>query len=151
MTMTKLTALSVVLALGILAVAWASSSSSAAPGANAGAKAANPIPGGHDSKGTLHHVVALKFKDSATIEQVKAVESAFEGLKPKVPGIKSLQWGTNVSPEKLNKGFTHAFVLTFANEADRDAYLVHPAHKDFGKVLGPVLGDVFVIDFWSKE
>lgn len=95
----------------------------------------------------MYHVVSLKFKETATPEQIKAVEQAFEGLKPKIAEIKTLSWGTNVSPEKLDKGFTHCFVLTFANAKDRDAYLVHPDHKAFGKLLGPVLGDVFVIDF----
>jgi len=28
---------------------------------------------------------------------------------------------------------------------------VHPDHKAFGKVLGPVMEDVFVIDFRAKE
>jgi hypothetical protein len=56
-----------------------------------------------------------------------------------------------VSPEKHDKGFTHCFVLTFAGEKERDAYLIHPEHKAFGKVLGPVLGDVFVLDFVGKE
>jgi hypothetical protein len=103
-----------------------------------------------DARGTLYHVVSLKFQDDATREQIKAVEQAFRGLKDKVPGITSLQWGTNVSPEKLNKGFTHCFILTFVNEKDRDAYLVHPDHDAFGKVLKPVLADVFVIDFVAR-
>jgi hypothetical protein len=79
------------------------------------------------------------------------VEDAFRGLKGKIPEIKSLKWGTNVSPEKHDKGFTHCFVLTFAGDKERDAYLVHPDHKAFGKVLGPVMADVFVIDFKAKE
>ena len=29
--------------------------------------------------------------------------------------------------------------------------LVHPDHKKFGGIVGPVLGDVFVIDFWAQE
>lgn len=106
---------------------------------------------GHAHKGDLLHVVSIKFKESATPEQIKAVETAFAGLKQKVPGIKSLKWGTNVSPEKHDKGFTHGFVLAFGDEESRNAYLVHPAHKEFGKVLGPVMADVFVIDFWAHE
>ena len=42
-------------------------------------------------------------------------------------------------------------ILTFASEADRDAYLKHPDHVAFGKLLRPVLGDVFVVDFWNKD
>ena len=38
-----------------------------------------------------------------------------------------------------------------SNEVLRDAYLTHPEHRAFGRVLGPVLDEVFVIDFWGKE
>ena len=99
----------------------------------------------------LFHVVSLKFKEGATKEQIKGVEEAFAGLQEKIPGIVAMTWGTNVSPEKHAKGFTHCFVLTFASEKDRDAYLVHEDHKAFGKVVGPVMDDVFVIDFWAKK
>ena len=101
--------------------------------------------------GELFHVVSLKFKPGSTPEQIGLVEQSFAGLKEKIPGIKSLSWGTNVSPEKHDKGFTHCFVLTFASEKDRDAYLVNDDHKAFGQVLRPVMEDVFVIDFWGKK
>jgi hypothetical protein len=101
-------------------------------------------------KGELFHVVSLKFKEGATKEQIKAVEDAFGALPSKIAGISSYKWGMNVSPEKHDKGFTHCFILGFKTEKDRDDYLVHPDHKAFGKVLGPVFGDVFVIDFWAQ-
>ena len=41
--------------------------------------------------------------------------------------------------------------MTFKSEKDRDAYIVHPDHKTFAKGLGPILDDVFVIDFWAKD
>ncbi len=104
-----------------------------------------------DSAGKLRHVVCLKFKDSATPDEIKKVEAAFRELKNKIPQIASLEWGINNSPEGKNKGLTHCFVLTFKSEKDRDAYLPHPAHKAFGKVLGPVLADVMVIDFVVKD
>ena len=99
----------------------------------------------------LLHVVAFKFKASATKEQIQEVVEAFGALKKKVPAIQSLEWGTNISPEKHDKGFTHGWVLSFKSEKDRDDYLVHPEHKAFGKLVGPVLEDVFVIDYWAQE
>jgi len=97
----------------------------------------------------IRHVVCFKFKEDATKQQIAKVEKAFEDLKKKkkIAEIESLEWGTNNSPEGLNKGFTHCFILTFADEKARDAYLPHPDHKAFGKVLKPILDDVFVIDF----
>lgn len=107
--------------------------------------------GKKQKKGTLKHVVSFKFKESAAPADIKKVEEAFKGLKKKIGVIRSYDWGTNNSPEGLNKGFTHCFILTFDNDADRKTYLDHPDHKEFGKMLGPVLGDVYVIDFYSGK
>lgn len=101
--------------------------------------------------GKLQHVVAFKFKSTAKKEQIDAVVDAFRALNKKIPQIKTFEWGTNVSPEKHDKGFTHGFILGFTSEKDRDDYLVHPDHKAFGKTLGPILEDVFVIDYWAQN
>ena len=104
-----------------------------------------------DAQGRLRHVVSFKFKPDATQEQIDAVVVAFRDLKKSIPQIQVFEWGTNVSPEKHDKGFTHCFILTFQSEKDRDDYLVHSEHKKFGQNLGPVLADVFVIDYWVKD
>ena len=113
--------------------------------------AADSADAGKEKKGPLRHVVAFKFKETATPEDIKKVETAFRDLKKKIKEIQSYEWGTNNSTEGHNKGTTHGFILTFKNEKDRDAYLVHPDHKEFGKLVGPLLGDVFVIDFFAQE
>ena len=99
----------------------------------------------------LQHVVSFKFKSTATAQDITKVEQAFRALKQSIPQIASLEWGTNVSKEKKDKGFTHCFILTFKSQEDLDAYLPHPEHKAFGKLVGPLLDDVFVIDFWAKK
>src|SRR4026209_634746 len=66
----------------------------------------------------LQHVVSFKFKDSATKEQIKEVVDAFRDLKGKIKEIKALEWGTNVSPEKHDKGFPHCWVLSFSSDKD---------------------------------
>jgi hypothetical protein len=101
--------------------------------------------------GHVRHVVLVKFKDAATPDDIKKVEDAFRALREKIPVVESLEWGTNVSPEKMNQGFTHCFFLTFRSEKDRDVYLKHPEHKAFGGVLRPHLDKVLVVDFVAKE
>jgi hypothetical protein len=98
----------------------------------------------------LQHVVAFKFLEDATPAQIREIEEAFAALKQKIPEIHHFEWGTNVSPEGLDKGFTHCFILTFQTEKDRDIYLEHPRHKEFVKLVGPVVADAFVIDFWAR-
>ena len=99
----------------------------------------------------LRHVVLFKFKEGTTSDDIKKVEDAFRALPDKIPQIRDFEWGTNNSPEGLDKGFTHCFFLTFDSDADRAIYLPHPDHKAFGKILGPFLEDVLVVDYWIKE
>ena len=99
----------------------------------------------------LQHVVCFKFKTTAAPADIKKVEEAFQALQKQIAQVQSLEWGTNVSKENKDKGFTHCFVLTFKSEQDRDAYVVHPDHKAFGQLVGPLLDDVFVLDFWPKR
>ncbi|MEJ2704829.1 MAG: Dabb family protein [Sedimentisphaerales bacterium] len=98
----------------------------------------------------LRHVVLFKFKDGTTDEQIKQIENAFCALPSKIHTIHNFEWGTDVSVENLNQGFTHCFMVTFLTDADRAAYLPHPAHKAFGKLLDPYLDKVLVVDYWTR-
>ena len=98
----------------------------------------------------LRHVVLFKFKDDTTVEQIGQIERAFCALPGKIQAIHDFEWGTDVSVENLQQGFTHCFVVTFRSRADRAKYLPHPAHKMFGELLGPHLDKVLVIDYWTK-
>ena len=101
--------------------------------------------------GAYRHVVIFKFKDDAPAAKVQEIVEAFKALKTKLPAIQSLEWGTNVSPENLNQGFTHVFTLTFASKtALENHYLNEPAHKEFGGMLKGVLEKAFVVDYVAQ-
>jgi hypothetical protein len=101
--------------------------------------------------GPIRHVVAFKFKSGADPAKIKAVEDGFAGLKEKIKVIQKLEFGTNVSPENHAHGYTHLWIVTFKNAADRDAYIVHPDHKAFVGLLKDVLDEPFVFDFVVKD
>lgn len=100
----------------------------------------------------VKHIVIFKYKASATPGQIAEATEAFKNLKNKIPGIVSFEYGTNISPEGKNKGFTHVYFLTFKDEAARDKYLPHPDHNKFGELLTKldVVEDVFVIDYKAQ-
>ena len=98
----------------------------------------------------LRHVVLLKFKDDAGAADIRRIENAFSALPSRIDAIYDLEWGTDVSVENRQKGFTHCFIVSFRSEADRAEYLPHPAHEEFGGLLGPYLDDVLVVDYWAK-
>ena len=97
---------------------------------------------------TCRHVVLFKFKDSTSEATVQAIEMAFRELCRELSFVVDFEWGRNNSPENLNNGFSHCFLLTFANEQDRDRYLPHPAHVEFCKnYLDANLDGVCVVDY----
>jgi hypothetical protein len=97
----------------------------------------------------LRHVVLIKFKDSSSAADIEKVVTAFAALPTKISEIKDFEWGTDVSPEGKAEGLTHCFLLTFATAADRDAYLPHPAHREFGALVVPHIDKVCVVDYWA--
>jgi hypothetical protein len=103
-----------------------------------------------DTSSTLRHVVLFAFRDSATVEQIDAVVADFGTLKERIPGILAYEWGSNVSPEGLNQGFTHCFTLSFGSEEDRNGYLLHAAHQAFVDTLGACLEKSLVVDYWAQ-
>ena len=98
----------------------------------------------------LRHVVLFKFKEGTTAADIREIENAFCALPSKIDVIYDFEWGTDVSVENRHKGFTHCFFVSFLSEADRAVYLPHPAHKEFGQMLGPHLDDVLVVDYWAN-
>lgn len=91
------------------------------------------------------------WKDGTDTNQINKIVAAFKALPSKISMINSFEWGINNSPEGLNDGLTHCFFLTFSSTADRDAYLIHPAHKEFGSLLKPSLAKVTVLDYWTEK
>ena len=102
------------------------------------------------AQSTLRHVVLFSFRDDAPADAVDKVVTDFGKLKDAIPAILAYEWGTNVSPEGLNDGFTHCFTLTFASAPDRDTYLNHAAHQAFVQTLGTCLAKAVVVDYWAQ-
>ena len=101
---------------------------------------------------TYRHVVLFKFKDTATPETVAGIEDAFRALGASLPFVTDFEWGLNSSPEGLDDGFTHCFIVTFAGPEGRDQYLPHPAHRAFiARWLDPNLEKACVVDFAARD
>ena len=80
----------------------------------------------------IRHIVLVRFRPEITAAEKSAIYAELESLRELVPGFLGMSYGPNVSPEGLHKGFTEGFSMDFVDEAARDAYLVHPAHKAAG-------------------
>ena len=95
----------------------------------------------------LDHIVLIKFKDGTTPEKADQIFDEFLDISETIPGIENFVSGPNTSPEGLNQGFTHAFVMTFCDSMARDAYLLHPEHGRVKTLAEQVFEAVLVVDF----
>jgi hypothetical protein len=99
----------------------------------------------------LRHIVLYKFKDGLPAADVQEVIDTFAALPMKIDTIVGFEHGTNVSLEGKSEGLTHAFVVSFRDEAGRDAYLKHPAHLAYVNVVKNRREKVVVFDYWAAE
>ncbi len=109
------------------------------------------MPPASAAEKVLRHVVMYKFKDGLPPAQLQEVIDTFAGLPKKIDTIVGFEAGTNVSKEGKSEGLTHAFVVTFKSEADLAAYLVHPAHDAYVKVVRDRREKVIVFDYWAEK
>jgi hypothetical protein len=104
-----------------------------------------------ESTKLLRHVVLFKFKETSSADDIAKVVDAFKALPTKINTVADFEYGINNSPEGINDGFTHCFFVTFKSEEDRAAYLPHPEHEAFVRVLKPHLEKVTVVDYWAEK
>ncbi len=95
----------------------------------------------------VKHIAFLKFKEGTPEDQIQGVFDNILDITETIPGIEDYVSGPNSSPEGANQGFTHAFIMTFADAAARDAYLPHPEHERVKALMMPLLESLLVIDF----
>ena len=95
----------------------------------------------------VHHLVLLKFRPGTPERTVAELFRALADLRQSIPGIERFGGGPYSSPEGLNQGFTHGFVMTFASPAARDGYLTHPDHEQVKLRFLPAVENVIAFDF----
>ncbi len=95
----------------------------------------------------IRHFVVFKFVPHATESDRKSLVHDFNALPKLISGITHFECGVNISPENLNKEFTHIFLMTFKDAVARDLYLVHTAHEMFVEKYKPLLADALVLDY----
>jgi hypothetical protein len=96
---------------------------------------------------TIQHMVVVKFKPQVPNHDIDAVMDQLRKFWATVEGITYFAGGAYSSPEGLNQGYTHGFLVTFSSAAGRDAYLVHPEHQRLVSQILPKLDGVMAFDF----
>ncbi|HDD9400506.1 Dabb family protein [Escherichia coli] len=95
----------------------------------------------------IRHILLIRFQEKITAEQISVVKTMFLSIPSCIPGVDSVEWGENNSPEGKNAGYTHCVMITFADEKARQRYLPHPDHKAIQSVFRQILSNIIVFDY----
>ncbi len=106
---------------------------------------------GDGGEPVLRHVVLFAWKADTPEDKLREIESAFAALPGKIDTIRDFEWGTDVSTENRSEGYTHCFLVTFADQAGLEVYGPHPAHQEFVTLIRPHMEKVLVIDYWATR
>jgi hypothetical protein len=83
----------------------------------------------------IRHIVLIRFRDDVSEEHRQEVYGDLRALVGNIDGLLGAQFGPNVSPEGLSKGFRDGFVMDLRDSEARDRYLADPAHRAAGAKL----------------
>lgn len=96
------------------------------------------VAAGQNQYGTpksVIHVVVVKWKADATDQDKQRAIDGVKTMAAAIPGIKNV-WlkADRVQPREFNT----AFAIEFESRAAADAYVEHPAHKEWEKIYLPI-------------
>lgn len=95
----------------------------------------------------IQHLVLFKIKPEVTAEKITQLFKLLAQLQHLIPGITYFAGGQYSSPEGLNQGYTHGFLMTFESVDARDTYLSHPEHERVKAELLLHIDSVLAFDF----
>lgn len=83
----------------------------------------------------IRHIVLIRFRTDVTEAQIAAMFAELEDIRTKISGVLAITSGRSESPEKIERGYLHGFVVDFDGWAALEAYQTHPDHKALGAKL----------------
>ncbi|RCK69637.1 Dabb family protein [Desertihabitans brevis] len=92
------------------------------------------------------HVVLVEWEPGREDVVEESVRPAIRGMADTIPGIVDLVEGHSSSPEGLEDGLGYGLVVTFADAAARDAYLVDERHTGVGAQIQANARRIVVVD-----
>lgn len=83
----------------------------------------------------VRHIVLIRFRADVTEAEIAALFAELHQIKGRVPGLLAITSGRSESPEQMERGYMHGFVVDFTGWAGLQAYQDHPDHQVLGAKL----------------
>ena len=83
----------------------------------------------------IRHIVLTRFKPEVKEETVREIYAGLAALSEKLPGAIDFKGGRSESPEQMERGYMHGFVIDFDSWDALKNYADNEAHKALGAQL----------------
>lgn len=83
----------------------------------------------------IRHIVLTKFKPDAAEDIIAEIYDGLSQLTDALGGSHNFTGGRSESPEHIERGYMHGFVVDFDSWADLKTYADHPEHQKLGSQL----------------
>ena len=83
----------------------------------------------------IRHIVLTKFKDDVSEETIKGIYDGLSAVADKLPGAANFTGGRSQSPEQIERGYMHGFVIDFHSWDALQTYADNEDHKALGGQL----------------
>ncbi|WP_170603931.1 Dabb family protein [Ruegeria arenilitoris] len=83
----------------------------------------------------IRHIVLTKFKTDVTEETIENIYSGLSELSESLTGAGGFTGGRSNSPEQIERGYMHGFVIDFTDWSALERYQSDETHKALGAKL----------------
>jgi hypothetical protein len=83
----------------------------------------------------IRHIVLTKFKPDTAEEKIAEIYADLSALAKKLPGAQNFTGGRSESPEQIERGYMHGFVIDFDSWDALQNYADNPEHQTLGGQL----------------
>lgn len=83
----------------------------------------------------IRHIVLTRFGETVAEDTIAEIYNQLEALTQKLDGASGFTGGRSKSPENIERGYMHGFVIDFEDWAALQRYTDNAEHKELGKML----------------
>jgi len=83
----------------------------------------------------IRHIVLTKFKPGTPEDTIKGIYDGLSALAERLPGAQNFTGGRSESPERIERGYMHGFVIDFDSWDALQNYADNDQHKALGGQL----------------
>lgn len=83
----------------------------------------------------IRHIVLTRFAPETTEETISAIYDGLRSVSERLPGAGGFTGGRSQSPEQIERGYMHGFVIDFDSWDALQTYAEDEEHKGYGSQL----------------